>query len=316
VAAAVEAACDATASAFRIGGDELAMVLPQTGAARARAVAESVALAVAELDLGLTVSYGVSEWPEDGPSKALLLFNSDRALYAAKPEPGERSRGRAPEPPAHARADAVGHGPRRRQLRSVTNALARAVDAKDSYTRSHSETVAQLCVLIGQDLGFHGARLEQLRLAGLLHDVGKIGITDAILQKSGPLTGEEYEVMKTHTTLGHRIVCGAELEEEAEWILHHHERPDGGGYPHALRGAEVPTESRVILVADAFEAMTSDRPYRRGRPMGDALAELERYAGTQFDSACVEGLRTALSRGGQSLFQAGPGASPGLSTLS
>jgi len=309
VAKGLEASCGAAGSAFRVGGDEFAAVLPGASAAAAADLAKQVAVAVSALDVGITISHGVGEWPHDGPSKPLLLFNADRALYAVKHQEDARQvtrRGRE-SPPAglpHAPRDDAG----RRQRHSVTNALARAVDAKDSYTRSHSETVAQLCVLIGEELGFEGAGLQSLRLAGLLHDVGKIGIADAILQKPTRLSPEEFEVMKTHTTLGHRIISGADLEREAEWILHHHERPDGRGYPHGLRGEQLPLESRIILVADAFEAMTSDRPYRKGRSTGDAMAELRRHAGTQFAPCCVDALTGALSRGAHSLFGAGPGA--------
>ncbi|MDQ6749721.1 MAG: diguanylate cyclase [Actinomycetota bacterium] len=307
VATTLQAACGDSDSAYRLGGDELAVVMPLASAAHAKAMARGIARAVVELEVGVTISYGVGEWPQDGPSKSLLLFNADRALYSAKPESpapaGKRSRPeRRPDAGEEEGEDLWGDRTDR-QLRSVTNALARAVDAKDSYTRSHSETVAQLCALIGKELGFQGAGLEQLQLAGLLHDVGKIGIADAILQKPSRLTAAEYEVMKTHTRLGHKIVCGAELEQEAGWILHHHEQPDGRGYPEGLQGEKVPLESRVILVADAFEAITSDRPYRKGRPVGDALAELERYAGTQFDPRCVDALRKTLSRGARSLFE-------------
>jgi putative nucleotidyltransferase with HDIG domain len=169
------------------------------------------------------------------------------------------------------------------------------VDAKDSYTRSHSETVSETCGLIAEELGLAPERVARLRLAGLLHDIGKIGIPDAILQKPSALTDEEFEVMKTHSKLGYRIVRGAELEQEAEWILHHHERPDGRGYPDGLRGDELPLESRIILVADAFEAMTSDRPYRRGQSECVALAELTRCSGSQFDPDCVEALHRAVA---------------------
>ncbi len=303
VAEALQAACGPADGAYRLGGDELALVMPGTSATRATSVAQSVAKTVAELEVGVTVSYGVAQWPQDGPSKSLLLFNADRALYSVKPKGAAASGKRPGRRPAAGVEDPRWGDRSERQLRSVTNALARAVDAKDSYTRSHSETVAQLCALIGEELGFQGAGLEQLRLAGLLHDVGKIGIADAILQKPARLTTAEYEVMKTHTTLGYKIVCGAELEQEAEWILHHHEQLDGRGYPDALRGEKVPLESRVILVADAFEAITSDRTYRKGRPIGDALAELDRHAGTQFDQRCVDALRRTLSRGARSLFE-------------
>jgi HD-GYP domain-containing protein (c-di-GMP phosphodiesterase class II) len=171
------------------------------------------------------------------------------------------------------------------------------VDAKDSSTRSHCQTVSELCALVGAGLGLPPERIERLRLAGLLHDVGKIGIADAILQKPGALSADEFEVMMTHTSLGFSIVQGAGLEEEAGWILHHHERLDGMGYPDGLAGDAIPLESRIILCADAFEAMTSDRPYREAGGEAEAIAELERHAETQFDPLCVAALRRALQRG-------------------
>jgi HD-GYP domain-containing protein (c-di-GMP phosphodiesterase class II) len=128
-----------------------------------------------------------------------------------------------------------------------------------------------------------------------MHDVGKIGISDDILQEPGPLTDEEFETMKSHVTIGHQIVMGAALERHAHWVLHHHEPPDGTGYPAGLHGEEIPLESRIILVADAFEAITSDRPYRAGRSQAEALAEIEHHAGSQFDPplirTCAAGAR-------------------------
>ena len=127
-----------------------------------------------------------------------------------------------------------------RHTDALATALARAVDAKDAYTHSHCETVSELCGLIAQELGMDARQIGRLRLAGLLHDVGKIGITDTILQKPGPLTDDEFTIMKTHTRLGHAIVSAAERPIEAEWILHHHERVDGGGYPDGLAGRTDP----------------------------------------------------------------------------
>ena len=196
--------------------------------------------------------------------------------------------------------------PDERHLSTLATALARAVDAKDSYTRSHCETVAELCVLIAGELGLDTDRVARIRIAGLLHDVGKIGISDAILQKPAALTVEEAAIMRTHPDLGAHIVSAAELYEEAGWILHHHERLDGRGYPDGLTGGDVPLESRIIMVADAFEAMTSDRPYRPRRPVDEALAELERHSGTQFDPECIAALCRILL----------PASTPGRSALS
>jgi putative nucleotidyltransferase with HDIG domain len=179
-------------------------------------------------------------------------------------------------------------------INSLSTALALAVDAKDSYTRSHCQTVSQLCVLIASELGLAPALIGQMRLAGLLHDVGKIGIPDAILTKPAALTDAEYEQMKRHSVLGEEIAAAAGLSTEARWIRHHHERYDGNGYPDTLAGKNIPLQSRIILTADAFEAMTSDRPYRDAPGRDFAISELERHAGTQFDPEIVQAFCRAL----------------------
>ena len=137
-----------------------------------------------------------------------------------------------------------------------------------------------------------------MRLAGLLHDVGKIGVPDAILNNPSGLTDAEYDVMKRHSLLGFDIVKAADMPLEAAWVRHHHERFDGGGYPDGLAGDAIPLESRIILVADAFEAMTSDRPYRQAPGQEFALAELRRNAGAQFDPAVVAALCRVLDGAG------------------
>ncbi len=170
------------------------------------------------------------------------------------------------------------------------------MDAKDSYTRSHCQTVSQLAALIATELGFTGDRLARMRLSGLLHDVGKIGVPDMILNKPAALTDDEYVTMQAHATLGYEIVQAAGLPQEARWVRHHHERVDGRGYPDGLAGDAIPLESRIILVADAYEAMTSDRPYRKAPGQAFAVQELQRGAGTQFDTHVVEALCRVLDR--------------------
>ena len=178
--------------------------------------------------------------------------------------------------------------------RTLAGALALAVDAKDASTRSHSQTVSILCAVIETELGFKPEEVSRIRLAGLLHDVGKIGIPDAILKKPAKLNVEEYDKMKTHSVLGHDIVQAADMPIEADWVLHHHEHIDGGGYPDGLAGADIPLESRIIHVADAFEAMTSDRPYRVAPGEQFAVGELRRNVDTQFDSGVVAALLRVL----------------------
>jgi len=295
VANRLQAICGERKVAARLGGDEFAVVLRGRRKAQAERLMADFEDEIVPLGLEHGASWGIAEWPEAGPSQSLLLFNADRALYEVKAARRARSRRRAKRR-VRGPAEAVdSHTAAGEHRRSLTAALARAVDAKDSYTRSHSETVAELCASVGNELGFEPAHLRKLRLAGLLHDVGKIGIADAILQKPGALTDEEYEIMKGHAADGHSILFSAELFDEALWVLRHHERLDGKGYPGGLKGDEIPLESRIILVADAFEAMTSDRPYRRGRAAAQALAELEEQAGTQFDGDCVTALAQILS---------------------
>ncbi|MFG2459287.1 HD-GYP domain-containing protein [Streptomyces sp. NPDC048523] len=182
---------------------------------------------------------------------------------------------------------------------ATIRALVQAVDIKDEYTRGHSERVGQASMMIARELGMDDARTEVLRFAGILHDVGKLGVPTRLLRKDGPLTPEERRVIELHPEYGHEMVRGISFLGEARAaVLHHHERLDGSGYPYGLVGAQIPESARVVAVADAFDAMTSTRSYRRARPVGAALEELERCAGSQFDPRMVTALVRALSRHG------------------
>lgn len=166
----------------------------------------------------------------------------------------------------------------------------------DEATSLHCRRVAVLSLWTGRELGLQGERLRLLWRAALLHDVGKMTLPRNLLCKNGGLNDEECATMRGHSRAGHDILRGAGLREEARIVLHHHERPDAAGYPCGIAGAAIPLESRIILAADAFDAMTSDRPYRAARPGAEALLELERCTGTQFDPACVRALRRRLTR--------------------
>lgn len=182
---------------------------------------------------------------------------------------------------------------------ATIRALVQAVDIKDRYTRGHSERVGRASVLIAHELGMERERVEVLRFAGILHDVGKLGVPTRVLRKDGPLTPDERRVIELHPEYGHEMVRGIGFLGEARGaILHHHERLDGSGYPYGLVGAEIPEFARVVAVADAFDAMTSTRSYSRARPVRTAVAELERCAGTQFDPEMVRALVRALDRHG------------------
>jgi HD-GYP domain-containing protein (c-di-GMP phosphodiesterase class II) len=167
--------------------------------------------------------------------------------------------------------------------RDLVAALSRSLEAKDFYTGGHTERVAEIAVAIARRLGFEGNDLEAIEIGALVHDVGKVGVPEAILNKPGPLDDAEWEVMKRHPIISDFILKDVDLHrfvrEAARWS---HERFDGAGYPDGLPGRDIPIAARIVLVADAWDALTSDRPYRPRRTPGEALAEITRNVGTQF----------------------------------
>lgn len=178
----------------------------------------------------------------------------------------------------------------------LIDALAYACELHEASLRGHGERLASYALAIGRKLGLDRQSLEDLRVAGMLHDVGKIGISDTILLKPGPLTPEEYETVKRHTVMGAEILSAAGFGENVvRWVLHHHERWDGGGYPMGLAGTDIPLGARVLAVADAFEVMTTGRVYRNPLLPGQALEELRREQGRQFDPEAVAAFAEALS---------------------
>jgi putative nucleotidyltransferase with HDIG domain len=183
------------------------------------------------------------------------------------------------------------HGELRLAYVSTVRALAEAIDAKDPYTRGHSERVGVYASRVARELACRPQFVERIYLAGLLHDVGKIGIPDAIIAKPGRLTPEEYEEIKRHPEIGARILEPVSfLADVVACVRHHHEWFDGSdrGYPERLSGTAIPFPSRIILVADTVEAMTSDRPYRRGLQLDAVIDELHRFSGSQFDPVVVD----------------------------
>jgi HD-GYP domain-containing protein (c-di-GMP phosphodiesterase class II) len=168
----------------------------------------------------------------------------------------------------------------------MLSVLTGAIEARDPYTRGHSARVTELAEAVARRLGWDDGRLEGLRVGGPLHDVGKLAVSDAVLRKEGRLEEHEFAEIREHPKAGARLLFRvAALREAIPYVLYHHERWDGTGYPSGRAGEEIPLEARVLAVADAFDAMTSDRPYRRALSQAEALAEVERCAGTQFDPA-------------------------------
>jgi hypothetical protein len=182
---------------------------------------------------------------------------------------------------------------------ATVGALCQAVETKDFYTRGHSDRVSRGSVMIAREIGMRGERVEAIRYAGMLHDVGKLGVPTKVLQKTGKLTEEEYAAIQLHPMRGLDIVREIGfLDEALAGIMHHHERIDGRGYPMGLAGDEIPEFARVLAVADAFDSMTSTRSYRGARPVDEAIAELRKWSGTQFDPAFVDAFVAAIKRDG------------------
>jgi HD-GYP domain-containing protein (c-di-GMP phosphodiesterase class II) len=180
----------------------------------------------------------------------------------------------------------------------VLAALSQAIEARDPYTRGHSARVSALAVVIARRLGWRGSRLSGLRLGGLLHDVGKLNLDDAVLRKPGPLDEREYSEIKRHPLAGARLIRRLEaLRPALPYILFHHEWWDGSGYPSGRSGEQIPVGARIVAVADAFDAMTSPRPYRPPLPLRGALAQVAGGSGTQFDPRVVRAFLAAWSDG-------------------
>jgi len=286
----------------RIGGEEFAVILPGSDAQAAFAVAERLRCrlrdAFAGASVPITISFGIATHPAHAETAASLVRAADEALYGAK----ESGRNRTVIHSAALRELAGARDAREQRdieaerYLSVVLDLAEAVDVRFSGSARHSETVGRYAELMARELGLSEPRVGRVRLAGLLHDVGKVGVPDAILLKPGKLTDEERKVIIRHPELGAQILEHPSLADVKAWVLAHHERPDGSGYPRGLFGPELPLEARIVAVADAYEAMTSDRSYRDAIGHAAARAELERCAGTQFDSGVVRAFLAVLDR--------------------
>jgi diguanylate cyclase (GGDEF)-like protein len=289
--------------AFRLGGDEFGILLPGLDEPSAQTTATSIVQRLGALELGqvgaLTVSAGLATFPEQGVSRDELIRLADSALYWAKEHGKNRVRAYRPDAVELPELRRLAAGPDRAARYRAAASLAKAVDARDAYTGSHSERVGELSARIAVRLGVESELIELIRLAGSLHDLGKLAIPEEILRKSGSLTDADRLVLERHPQIGFRMLESLGVDPAAQWVLHHHERWDGRGYPDGLSGERIPLGARIIFVADAYDAMTSDRVYRRRLSAGQALAELERCAGTQFDPAVVAALSSELDLVGE-----------------
>ncbi|HZK48592.1 MAG TPA: diguanylate cyclase [Thermoleophilia bacterium] len=279
----------------RYGGDEFMVVLPDTGAQGALDLAQRVRNALIERPypapgsegIPLHVSFGIASYPADARHVNELIGLADGNLYNSKQRGGDMIT--AAE---ESEEDRHGQGS---GMFGVLDALVTAVDNKDRYTRQHSDDVTRFALTIAQQLSLSDVSLRTLRIAGLLHDVGKIGVPDRILRKPGPLTADEADVVKQHAMLSEIMVKGVpNLTEVMAAVGSHHERWDGAGYPRGLKGAKIPFLGRILAVADAWSAMTTDRPYRTAMTPAAAREEILRGSGSQFDPTIVPAFLAGL----------------------
>jgi len=276
----------------RYGGEEFAIILPETTTEGAYVVAERIREKIEQKSFrgraSVTASLGIASWPTDGVTKEQILASADKALYTAK-ETG-RNRICAPfdfKKQGLAVVDTASET--QRIAISMIFALAATVDAKDHYTYGHSRKVSEYAVAMAQTMNLTQEKISVIRNAGLLHDIGKIGIPDSILNKDGELSEQEWRQIKSHPEMGVEILrYVAELANSLPIILNHHEHYDGSGYPSGLSGQQIPLEARLLSIADAYDAMTSFRPYHKQRSSQEAIDELKRCAGTYFDPELVD----------------------------
>jgi diguanylate cyclase (GGDEF)-like protein/putative nucleotidyltransferase with HDIG domain len=277
--------------AFRLGGDEFALLLPRRdeheGFSIAKAVIERVSAAICEHGGKVSMSAGIATYPQHGVERSELVRVADSALYLAKEHGKNRVRVYRPHLVELSELRRLAEGPDRAARLRAAASLAHAVDARDAYTGSHSYMVGELAARVARRMGLEGEEVELTRLAGSLHDLGKLAIPEEILRKPGPLNEAERLVLERHPQIGYRMLDSLGVEPVATWVLHHHERWDGGGYPERLGEGEIPLGSRILFVADAYDAMTTERVYRSKLSHERAIAELERCAGTQFDPNVV-----------------------------
>ena len=302
----------------RYGGDEFGILMPETNTQQAEILAEELRSAVEADDflraLEVTASFGIATFPDHGRNPEEILRVANSGMYIAKhcngncvkvaslslkPEDVERDKRLLEEYLEMAAKEMVATAPdtsshdqdkfeQKKPLLDTITALAFAVEAKDPYRQDHAEAVSRLAAQIALQMGLSQAEVEEIRLAGLLHDIGKIDAPDDLLNKPTLLTAEEYEIVKSHTAWGATILEPLNVKAIERIVHHHHERYDGKGYPDGLAGDKIPLGARIVAVAECFHNMLSDLRYKSARTFEDALAELRRCSGTQFDPEVVK----------------------------
>jgi diguanylate cyclase (GGDEF)-like protein/putative nucleotidyltransferase with HDIG domain len=295
VGAIIRSNCRAMDVSARYGGDEFAVILPETSVDLALKSAERFRTAL-ESDINykgmtITCSIGVSSWPTDGVMKEALIHSADSALYFAKKLGRNRTCISSKITTSDSSGPSLGQDDNSSKIvLNTIYALAATVDTKDHYTYGHSKKVSKYASDLAAYLGYPENRISIIRTAGLLHDIGKIGVADEILSKKTALNEEEWQPIHSHPTMGVSILKHVDsIKDCLPGVLYHHERFDGRGYPQGLKGDNIPLDARILAIADTFDAMTSARPYRNAPCSNEqAIAELIRCSGTQFDPVIVQ----------------------------
>ncbi len=263
----------------RIGGDEFAVLLPECdenvvelASLRIKGKVEKHNAAGAVPPLSMSIGFAVSGKTEENLGE--VFKKADNNMYREKLHSGQSARS------------------------AIVQTLMKALEARDYLTEGHADRLQELVEELASAIGLPERGLADLRLLAKFHDIGKVGIPDRILFKEAPLTADEYSEMKRHSEIGHRIAqSNPDLSPIAGWILKHHEWWNGEGYPQGLKGNEIPLECRILAIADAYDAMTNDRPYRRALSREEAIAEIKRCAGSQFDPNLVQVFLTVYNTG-------------------
>ncbi len=284
----------------RVGGEEFGVILPSTGLESSWHAAQRARRAIEELDIPgidrITISCGVCDRSSATDTNEMIRF-AEGALYWAKTHGKNRVERYVPDIVRVLSAQERAELAERHRTLSAITALARAVDAKDPTTQAHSEHVAMVSAMIAEELGLDTRLRTAIHEAGLVHDVGKIGVPDAVLLKPGDLSDEEFAIMRSHASLGAQIVSDVLSEDQTAWVRHHHERLDGRGYPDGLVGDEIPLGARIIAVADSWDAMTADRSYRSALNEQQVIDTMRDGAGIQW---CHDAIGALIA-----LFEAG-----------
>ena len=310
----------------RYGGDEFSLLLPDTTEEQAQILAERMRASIEKEPIltmhHITASFGIAAYPQDGTTSKEILQAADTGMYVAKHQSGNRVREATPVSESAQigaylgvelkRKFATGPEAFNQMLKQVqtvaktdndvkvvdaVTALARTIDLSDQYTRDHSEAVSRVATRIARQMGLPDKEVVEIRRAAILHDIGKIGIPDAILHKPGALTAEEFSIVKAHSPNGQKILEPLKVDAMnriALMVRHHHEKFEGGGYPDGLKGHDIPLGARIVTLADSFDTMVSARGYKKTRTLEEAVAELLRCRNTHFDPEIVEAFLKSL----------------------